>query len=78
MCLGDGMMPESMDPMEKVRAVNCDGAETVLTVRVELVDSVPAIWRQVEIRGSMTLHQVHQVLQAAFDWEDAPAPVHSK
>ena len=38
---------------------------------MELVHSEPAIWRQVEIRGSLTLHQVHQVLQAAFGWDDA-------
>lgn len=38
---------------------------------MELIDSIPAIWRQLEIRGTMALHQVHEVLQAAFDWEDA-------
>ncbi|GAC1372876.1 MAG: hypothetical protein NVS2B15_20710 [Pseudarthrobacter sp.] len=50
-----------------------DEHETVFTlvVRVELVDSEPAIWRQFELRGSMALNQVHQVLQAAFGWEDA-------
>jgi hypothetical protein len=29
------------------------------------------MWRQLEIRGSLALDQVHQVLQAAFGWEDA-------
>ncbi|MDE8670514.1 hypothetical protein PY310_18195 [Pseudarthrobacter sp. H3Y2-7] len=44
-----------------------------------LVDSEPEIWRSLEIRSSMTLDQVHQVLQAAFGWEDAhPAEVHTK
>jgi hypothetical protein len=38
---------------------------------MELVHSQPPIWRQLEIHGSLALHQVHQVLQAAFDWEDA-------
>jgi hypothetical protein len=38
---------------------------------VELAHSVPAILRRLEILGSLALHQVHQVLQAAFDWEDA-------
>ena len=36
-----------------------------------LVDSVPEIWRLLEIRSSMALDQVHDVLQAAFGWEDA-------
>jgi hypothetical protein len=47
------------------------GREAVLELRVELVDSEPAIWRLLEIRDSMALNQVHRVLQAAFGWEDA-------
>jgi hypothetical protein len=37
---------------------------------VELVDIEPKIWRQLEVRGSLTLDQFHQVLQTAFGWED--------
>ena len=44
--------------------------ESVLVVRVELVDSEPEIWRQLDVRGSQTLDQVHQVLQTVFGWED--------
>ena len=40
-----------MDSMEKFAARKADGADSILVVRVELVDSVPAIWRQMEIRG---------------------------
>lgn len=43
----------------------------MLEFRVELVDSEPVIWRQLEVRGSLTLNQVHQILQTAFGWEDA-------
>lgn len=32
---------------------------------------MPDIWRKFEIRSSTALNQVHQVLQTAFDWEDA-------
>ncbi|WP_285244171.1 plasmid pRiA4b ORF-3 family protein [Pseudarthrobacter sp. fls2-241-R2A-127] len=46
------------------------GRDAFLEIRVELVDSDPAIWRQLEIRSTMTLDQVHRVLQTAFDWED--------
>jgi hypothetical protein len=48
-----------------------DRVEWMVELRVQLVDSVPEIWRRLELRGSMSLDQVHQVLQAAFDWEDA-------
>lgn len=36
-----------------------------------LIDSEPEIWRHLELRSSLTLGQVHQVLQKAFGWEDA-------
>jgi hypothetical protein len=56
---------------EKFAIRDADEAIDTL-VRVELVDSEPAIWRQFELRDSTALSQVHQVLQAAFGWEDAP------
>jgi hypothetical protein len=59
-----------MDSMDKFAARSIDGSDAVLGVRVELVGSVPTIWRQFEIRGSMALRQVHKVLQAVFGWED--------
>lgn len=40
-------------------------------VRVELDNSRPPIWRQLDIRSDATLAVVHQVLQAAFGWADA-------
>ena len=47
------------------------GQESVLELRVLLVDSHPEIWRQLEVRASTCLGQVHGVLQVAFGWEDA-------
>lgn len=57
--------------MDKLEAGDLVRQESILEVRVELVHSEPSIWRQLDIRGSLALNQVHQVLQAAFDWEDA-------
>jgi hypothetical protein len=57
--------------MDKLEAGTGLGLESILEVRVKLVDSEPEIWRRFELRGSLALSQVHQVLQAAFDWEDA-------
>lgn len=57
--------------MNKSVGVGIDSRpESLLTVRVELVGSEPEIWRQLEVRGSLTLDQVHLVLQTAFGWED--------
>jgi len=59
-----------MGCMDKFEAGTGAGHDSVLEVRVELVDSVPEIWRRLEIRSTMTLDQVHRVLQTAFGWED--------
>lgn len=42
---------------------------TVHVVKVSLHGAKPAIWRRLEIPGAMTLDLVHEVFQAAFDWE---------
>lgn len=40
----------------------------IITVRVDLVDAAPPIWRRLELRSDLTLHDVHEVLQAAYAW----------
>lgn len=40
----------------------------VLTVRVDLHDSTPPIWRRLELRSDLSLEVLHAVLQAAFGW----------
>ena len=42
-----------------------------LTVRVDLVDADPQVWRRLELPSALTLEQVHGVLQAAFGWTDS-------
>lgn len=39
-------------------------------IRVNLDDSDPVIWRELLVRSDLTLEALHQVLQAAFDWQD--------
>ena len=56
--------------VEKLNAEATRTEESVLEVHVELPEIVPAIWRRLEIRGSMPLSQVHRLLQVAFGWED--------
>lgn len=48
-----------MGCMEKLATKDADGAVYTPVVRVELVDSEPAMWRQFELKGSMALSQVH-------------------
>jgi hypothetical protein len=44
--------------------------EVVATLRIELEDIEPLIWRRVAVRTSMTLRAVHSVIQAAMGWLD--------
>lgn len=64
-------MAVRMGGMDKLPVGREAVEDSILEVRVDLVDSEPGIWRQLELRSSMTLDQVHQVLQTAFGWENA-------
>uniref|UniRef100_UPI00389AA596 plasmid pRiA4b ORF-3 family protein n=1 Tax=Pigmentiphaga litoralis TaxID=516702 RepID=UPI00389AA596 len=43
----------------------------MLRVRFDLELSVPPIWRTLDLASSMSLDRVHDVVQAAFGWDDA-------
>lgn len=45
--------------------------DTIATLRIDLLDSDPPIWREIEVPIAMTLRQLHTVVQAAMGWEDA-------
>jgi len=57
--------------MEDHVAEITNGADSILEVRVRLKECDPEIWRLLELAGSLSLGQVHEVLQTAFGWEDA-------
>lgn len=42
-----------------------------VTVRVDLVDAKPPVWRRLELPSTLRLDQLHGVLQAVFDWTDS-------
>ena len=52
-------------------AENKPRTETTATLRIDLIDSDPPIWREIEVPVAMTLKQLHAVVQAAMEWEDA-------
>jgi hypothetical protein len=41
-----------------------------VTVRADLVDAKPPIWRRVELPSTLHLDELHLLLQALFGWED--------
>ena len=46
-------------------------SDMIATLRIDLLGSDPPIWREIEVPTSMTLKQLHAVVQAAMGWEDA-------
>ncbi|MFF0795204.1 plasmid pRiA4b ORF-3 family protein [Streptomyces spiralis] len=44
--------------------------KTVHKVKITLRDSRPPIWRRLEMPSDITLRELHDVIQAAFGWED--------
>ena len=47
-----------------------DSIHEIATLRIDLIDSDPLIWRQVEVPTSITLAVLHRVVQAAMGWYD--------
>ena len=39
--------------------------------KVQLKYTQPPVWRRIQVDSSMSFYQFHQVLQAAFEWEDS-------
>jgi hypothetical protein len=47
-----------------------DSFTEIATLRIELKDSNPAIWRVIEVPTSITLKVLHDIVQAAMGWLD--------
>lgn len=41
------------------------------TLRIDLVNSKPPIWRRIGVDSQITLGMLHEVIQAAFGWTDS-------
>jgi hypothetical protein len=57
-----------MSPSTK--AATSDSIDEIATVRIELRDTDPRIWRKVEVPTSITLKVLHNVIQAVMGWSD--------
>jgi hypothetical protein len=57
--------------MSRVKTIAAsDSVNEIATVRIELQDTDPLIWREVEVPTSITLKVLHDVIQAAMGWFD--------
>ena len=42
----------------------------VCTIRIELLESAPPIWRRVDVPTSVTLKLLHEIVQIVMDWQN--------
>ena len=40
-------------------------------LKITLLSSEPEIWRRVEVYNGLTLHDLHDVIQCVFEWDDS-------
>ncbi|MBS7671588.1 plasmid pRiA4b ORF-3 family protein [Croceicoccus sp. 1NDH52] len=52
------------------RPTAIDSFTQIATLRIDLKESDPPIWRQVEVPTSITLKVLHDIVQAAMGWFD--------
>jgi hypothetical protein len=50
---------------------SADETAAILRLRVQLMDVRPSVWRRLEVPATLTLAELHDVLQCAFGWDDA-------
>ncbi len=46
-------------------------SEEIVTLRIELCDSEPLIWRQLEVPTAITLKRLHDIVQIAMGWHNS-------
>jgi hypothetical protein len=54
-----------------VRVAVPDLRTSIARIRVSILGSEPEIWRLLEIDSSLSLAEVHDVIQIAFGWRDS-------
>jgi hypothetical protein len=62
-----------MSPTGKTPANDTSAADSfnqICTVRIELLDTNPLIWREVEVPTSITLKVLHDIVQITMGWLD--------
>lgn len=69
--LGSGVSRFDRAPAEQqsLRRAPLDSVHRY-TLRIDLRDSQPPIWRRLEVNSDITLHTLHLAIQGAFDWQN--------
>ena len=67
--LGGGPAAGAMPPRPDRRHTPLDDP-VIFTMRLDLEEAKPPIWRRLELRSDLTLAEVHRIIQVSFDWFD--------
>lgn len=66
----EGMSIERDEGGWKLDEQAAGGTGTILQVRVKLMQTSPPVWRRLQVDSRMSFADFHQVLQAAFEWDN--------
>lgn len=73
----DPIKPNAIDPgpmfpprNPEIRVPDPPDQAAALTLRIEVDEIRPTIWRQVVVRGDLTLESFHEVIQHAIGWQN--------
>lgn len=62
--------PRAMSNSSSAFARSAEIPDEIVTIRMELVDSEPLIWREVAVPTSVTLKVLHEIIQVVMNWFD--------
>ncbi len=62
------MSPTRKAPANEISAA--DSFNQICTIRIQLLDTDPPIWREVEVPTSITLKVLHDIVQITMGWLD--------
>ncbi|EXI78632.1 MAG: Plasmid pRiA4b ORF-3-like protein [Candidatus Accumulibacter appositus] len=64
-------MRKKTDQGTTVATARKNTSSKLFTLKIELVDTTPLIWRRIAISGHASFAMLHHVIQAAMGWHDA-------
>ncbi|MGW6036332.1 plasmid pRiA4b ORF-3 family protein [Gordonia terrae] len=67
----EGLRPAVWDGFPDVYNPESSRLATMITMKVELADVTPLVWRRIRVLSQVSLAELHEILQVVFGWNNA-------